>query len=555
MFNTYLALTTGPIYSTMQQARSTRAIWSASYLFSFFMKNVISKFREGEVKRTFLVPYIDPTNERGLFTKTLKCGLFHDRFIFKQENEDDFETLQGIIKAEVISIAKKIATDLTAEEESVVKYLLHYFRNCTLKIEIDEQENPIETIDKILDSLELQPAFNAIESRNYLKDFIELKTSKNDRSFLVEHAFRTELEEGRKDEIRFDSVLEITTSELSETLYSYNKGKYWEVFKENREKKDEQRFADLLSHDCNKGKELFRYHKYLAVLQADGDKLGELIKQLFTAGTGEVAKRFEGLSKALFDFDTKAIDIIESYGGMPVYVGGDDILCLAPLKAKGKNIFTLVEELDDAFRTLVVGRAELKEALAKVDQIPTMTYGISISYYKHPMNEALSEAFHQMRYVAKEKRNAVSFRLLKHSGSHFGAVFRKPKKNADDNEVTLYKNHFLKLLNMPIREWAGKDSGNSFLSSLQYKLNENFGVLEAILHDDVAIDNFFKNNFNENVHHESAFINAVRDAVKQAWKEFDRETMTPSQKKRQTISTVHAMLRYVQFINQKAQDE
>lgn len=549
MRDTYLALTTGPIYETLKLARSTRALWAASYLFSFLMKNVIDKFRD---THTFLVPYV---GDDRLFNEPLECGLFHDRFIFKQNEEDDFGKLKKVVEDEIDAIASGMAADLGADVVNVQNQMRHHLRNCLLKAEVPEDKNPIEVIDGLLDSQELQPMFNPVEQRNHLKDFIELKMSKQQRSFLVNHAFSTLIAVGKNDEVRFESILEITTAELSTPIFISNKGKYWEIFKDNPNKKDKDRFEEMLADTSNHGKELMRHHKYLAVLQADGDHLGQLIQQLFQAGTGDVSKRFEGLSRALFAYDLKAMEVMETYGAMPVYVGGDDILCLAPLRNNGKNIFDLIEQLDNAFRDEVVGAKDLQSALSKVSNRLTMTYGVSISYYKHPMNEALDEAFHQMRNIAKEKRNAVSFRLLKHSGSHFGACFRKPQNPADENEETLYRDHFLKLLGMPLEDGQGHEKAGSFLSSLQYKLKANHGVLDAILHDESAVDQFFINNFNESVHRNSEFIKAVCAAVKQVWKEFDREALPLEEKKKQTIATIHAMLRYVQFIGQKAKDE
>lgn len=549
---TYLSLSTGPIYDSMNQARSTRALWSASYLFSYFMKNVINKLRKENYK--FLVPYIDNND---LFTDPLKCGLFHDRFIFLQKNQEDFIKLQNVVKDEVKSIANLIATDLDENITTVYEYIQNHFRNCLLQIDIGEDENPIELIDKLLDTQELQPQFNQKEDRSYLKEFFELKGVKKRRNFLIREAFAKEILDDDFNKVRFSSIPEITTAEVSIPLLNRNGGKkdYWSIFGHDQKNP----FEALES--CIQTK-LLRYHKYFAVLQADGDHLGKLIAQLFSASIGPVEERFKGLSEALFNFDIAAIKVIEDYGAMSVYVGGDDILCLAPLKCQGKNIFTLVEDLDKVFHKTVIEAPQLADALSKVAQLPTMTYGISISYYKHPMNEALTEAFTQMRVIAKKKRNSVSFKLLKHSGSHFGACFKKPEKSDEENsklsdelkEKTLYKNHFLPMLTFKFADSKGNEKTSNFLSSLQYKLNTNHGVLEAILGKEIAIQAFFDNNFNETIHQNSTFIKAVQESVKQAWKETDYIS-DDSERRKQTIADVHAMLRYVQFINQKANDE
>jgi CRISPR-associated protein Cmr2 len=536
---TYLALTVGPIYNTMQQARSTRALWSASYLFSYLMKMVIAHFKD---THSFIVPYVD---NKELFSNPMKTGLFHDRFIFLQKDEHDFQLLHDAITEEVRRIAQNMASDLGISSEddinTIIAYMNNYLRNSALKMDLKEDENPMEIIDEYLDTLELQPVFNKMESKNYIQQFIESKPENQQRNFLLKQAYTQEILAGKQDEIRFESIIEVTTAELSDPLFRRDKSLYWQIFRSE----EKNVFKELLR--INKDKELMRYHKYLAVLQVDGDYLGKVIKQLFRNDKLKVEKRFEHLSACLFEFDTEADSIIREFGAMPIYVGGDDIMCLAPLKCNGKHIFDLVDNLDNAFIRKVLNSEGLQEALTHVDKSPTLTYGISISYYKHPMNETLKEAHHQLRNVAKKKRNAVSFRLLKHSGSDFGATFNKSGE--------LYRTYFKRMLEFSNESARKDDKTNSFLSSIQYTLMGNHGVLEAILHDDQAINEFFLHNFNESIHNNSLFIETVRDALKQAWKEIENEHIEIELMKKNTIETIHAMLRYIQFINQINGDE
>ena len=52
----YIGLTIGPIAKTLHQARKTREIWGASYLFSYLMKKIIKKLKDKDVK--FVLPYL-----------------------------------------------------------------------------------------------------------------------------------------------------------------------------------------------------------------------------------------------------------------------------------------------------------------------------------------------------------------------------------------------------------------------------------------------------------------------------------------------------------------
>jgi hypothetical protein len=51
----YTALTIGPIYKTLKNAKKTREIWGASYFFSFVIKEIV---KELVGKVTFITPYV-----------------------------------------------------------------------------------------------------------------------------------------------------------------------------------------------------------------------------------------------------------------------------------------------------------------------------------------------------------------------------------------------------------------------------------------------------------------------------------------------------------------
>jgi CRISPR-associated protein Cmr2 len=491
------------------------------------MKRIITKFKD----RTFLVPYVNEADDL-LFTESSKAGLFPDRFIFLRKNEDDCEVLKNTLNDTVEMIASKIASDLEIQNDLQLKrYFQLYFRNYAIEMQLNDSENPLWIINRHLDTLELQPIFNQREEQNHLRDFFEKKTIQSVyRNFLIrEEAYRDELARREVDEVRFDSIPEITTAELSNRIFETDRGKYWKIF---RQENDEKMLDALIAH--NKGIELMRYHKYLAIVHADGDFIGKIIEQLFKQTSLPIQQRFSKFSELLFRFAKNAVGVMTRFSATPVYVGGDDVLCLAPLVCNGKNIFDLCRELDLLFENSILKAPALGEALAKIEQNPSLSFGVSISYYKYPLPEALEESHQQLIAEAKRNRNSLSFQVLKHSGSFFGTTLNKSKD--------VYKVFFPRLLQAQLDR-----NYDSFLSSLQYTLNANHGILEAIVDDADAVRQFFKHNFNESVHTNSQFVETVRDGLLSAY----AETKDP----KAAINMIHALLRYVQFINQKIGDE
>src|SRR5690606_32717211 len=109
--------------------------------------------------------------------------------------------------------------------------------------------------------------------------------------------------------------------------------------------------------------------------------------------------------------------LISSYGGVPVYIGGDDALFFAPVRYGEKDIYMLIDQIDEAFHK------SLTEA--GISNKPSLSVGISIAYYKHPLVENLERSRDKLFGKAKNfqfkngKKNAVACLVQKHSGHQF----------------------------------------------------------------------------------------------------------------------------------------
>ena len=135
----YIALTIGPIYKTLKNAKKPNDLFASSYIFSYIMKNIIKEFKD----RTFITPYI---KDESIFDENSPVGLFHDRFIF-ESIDGDLSKLEMII----INVCNDIASQLGLEHHQVKEYLqIHYFEK-----ELDNSKNPILELTPYLDTKEL----------------------------------------------------------------------------------------------------------------------------------------------------------------------------------------------------------------------------------------------------------------------------------------------------------------------------------------------------------------------------------------------------------------
>jgi CRISPR-associated protein Cmr2 len=135
----YIALTIGPIYKTLKNARKPKELFASSYIFSYTMKNIIKEFKD----RIFITPYI---KDGTIFDENSPVGLFHDRFIF-ESIDGDLSKLEMII----INVCNNIASQLGLELHQVKGYLqINYFEK-----ELDNSKNPILELAPYLDTKEL----------------------------------------------------------------------------------------------------------------------------------------------------------------------------------------------------------------------------------------------------------------------------------------------------------------------------------------------------------------------------------------------------------------
>lgn len=543
--NTYFALTIGPIYKTLAQAQRTREFWGSSYMFSWIMREIIV----GMIKKTtiidedILMPHRDKHNNLQKGT-----GLYHDRMIavIKPDKKDQ-------VLKDFKDTADAVLKQIEAKSGVPLNVLQSYFRLNAVLLDLDEKQNIVETMTNYLDSLELQ---NPIFHDAWEIDWSDAIDNLNGRLFYKD-AF------GNHPDFVFDSIPEISSrglrnandKEYDQLVQTFITDKF--INKRRFPKKIESEIHDKFITQLSGSdllKDAFRnYHKYIAVVHADGDNLGETIRKI-----GDKAEDVKKLSTALFSFASKAVGVVSSYGGTNVYAGGDDLLFFAPIATVNSNekqtIFHLVDDLDVLFKKEVSKNPELTAILA--DPKPTLSWGISISYYKFPLSEAIVSSRKLLFDDAKEfeGKNAVAFKLFKHTGQFFGATFGKGGSD--------YK-YFTSLL---------KDKFNTetdFISSLQYRISENEALLRAIFKTTdypTRIENFFENFFDEEIHsNKKVFVHAVRDMLIQSfndtilphdYKEITEEEQQKAHKKRvkTAIDKTYSALRFIHFLNSKSDE-
>lgn len=523
MNNTYLAITIGPIYETMMLCRKTREFWAASLLISLLSKELCEALKNNGIKEEdFLVPH--PT----IIGHDMKdIGLYLDRIICKVDkfNLQDLEA--NIIKPAFEKLAVLV---LNVEKELTTDVLKSYFKVYAIVQKADESK-PINEISNTLNTLEL---FNiqASDSKNQeiIRRFLENVNTKYDDSNKVdgESDFFLGNYLTKKDfngHIRIPSILEISTAELQKKNPDVLKS----IFNKTIWKKKLEEENVLKEINANIALKVKNYHKYYAILQADGDKLGSFLMN----NNGET---ISNTSADLISWcKENALKEIQDFEALPIYIGGDDVLCFAPLNNGKNNIIELAYQLNKTYCN--------KESTKKANS--TLSISIQMSYYKSPMFESYQSSFPLLREIAKKNNyigkeaNSCSIRMELHSGQPHVFTF---------NFAEEYEQFILPLMEaMKIDE-----NKKSFLTSVMYAIRTNENILNLIYSNDERFNAFFVNNFDEYKEvkkhtPEYKFIDAVKKYLLSLFQIHNSEKLE-NQEIYKATSQLYSAIKIIRFI-------
>lgn len=183
--------------------------------------------------------------------------------------------------------------------------------------------------------------------------------------------------------------------------------------KQFRQARDaQQAFYNALDEQFRKGRlSKTRPSTYYALLQADGDSMGDLIDAVAEQGY----EQHRELSRALSRFakSVRTIVVNDNQGAL-IYSGGDDVLAFLPLH----TVLTCATALKDQFQEA------LKSLASRVDRTPpTLSVGIAIVHQLDSLREARRLASDAEK-LAKQQgdKNALAIIVSKRSGEDYRVV-------------------------------------------------------------------------------------------------------------------------------------
>ncbi len=167
---------------------------------------------------------------------------------------------------------------------------------------------------------------------------------------------------------------------------------------------------------------------YLAILVADGDKMGAAISALSSP------EKHREFSMALAGFADEAKKIVNDHNGVLVYAGGDDVLAFLPVD----KCLQCARELYDKFGE------SLNHYKNEEGTPPTLSVGIAIGHFMENLEDLLGYGRAAEKAAKEPDRDGLAVHLHKRGG----APIRMRGRWSDNPDVRLAK--FAELMNKGI---------------------------------------------------------------------------------------------------------
>ncbi len=559
----YIGITIGPIYETISIAKKPASMWLASYMFSYVGKLLCDKIVSDPKVST--KDLISPHYEKSSLENGI--GSYSDRIVLqiadnkRATSNEILRTINSKIIPEVKEeIAKKVALKKSdgKKDTELEEYIESFIDIKAVQFQ-SSKKDAIGASAERLDTLELK------------KEYLSL----NKTSQIIRNNGK-DTGEGNKDikkiSVAFgidDNLWQLTKDESSEG-------------KAVRNLKNVHDIAAIGSDGSADKKKIGRY---FAVLQADGDNMGRLLKnELIDGNIGD-------LSKALLEFSNEAPGIIGEFGGVTIYCGGDDILALVPVYNTDKNetILDLTDELSVLFldkmknsvgiiakKAAKKGKHELEDEITNKKFVyPTLSFGAAVVYHKFPLYEAFNESYQMLSKVkdegVTENKDGLGISLIKHSGKQQKFIIEGISKQPAPNQDLLPYN-FSGTLNKLIRLARNEEDEERYINGALHTMLRYENLLEFAAEDTKKIDNVFKNIFDEAHHKEpdgagefktqydlicELYKNVSKgvQVIEKDSKDKDAQENDAQEKKLKSVKKLAYLLRFVRFFAENASEE
>jgi CRISPR-associated protein Cmr2 len=511
----YGGITIGPIITTLTTAKKERELWFSSYMFSWLMENFSSKLKEEGYN------IVLPTSSEPFRNKAI--GIYPDRLVFTINNDPQesspeiqtvFEKIQTIyndfLQNNLYHIYEEISADsstvsfIETQKDRVINIIRDYLQ---VKWFVTKEELTLMQIISYLDIAEHSTVTKNLVSEfpcdrcRILPSTLKVKDIDNKELFLCPICairFGAQYSKTASDKTgidmnnHFPSLVEISAAEIKTRINN----------------KNDYEISDILEKESE-------YLSYFAVLCIDLDYCSKYLKTIKND-----PDKLKNFSLYLENFLKKTTEHISKFCGRTIYAGGDDLLALIPIKNDTDTLLNLICDISEEFEKEVIGLNKLPNSQL------SFSAGISVQYYKHPLNDALVTANNALFKKAKsiDGKYSMCMTIRKHSGATF--EFKSKIDDLSDYSSLLTD-----------------QSMGLFLQEGFYQKLANLAPQFAKISSN-RIDYLIDNYFNESCHKsKKEQFNILKDLIKKDW-----DILTEPDQKINKIMNIVNLLRFAKLL-------
>lgn len=451
----YTGITIGPVYETMELTNKLDQLWLSSYMFSKF-----SYLLQEELENYKIITPNMGSNKEILLQECFNngVGMFDDRIIVEGEI-DNFDVRKQ-------NACRKLAKDFVdvcgLDENSAYEVLCQYIQTGIVVKDIEEDKNVVLEFDNDL----------------ALADF---------KRHIVDNSLVIELNKLKK-------------------IFSSNDHKNARKIKNIFVNKEdyEQHIYKVLGEGIDRRD---KYNNYYVCLNSDGDRFSKYLCRI------SKHEDIQAFSENCFLFAKETASLVKEYGGVSVYQGGDDVLCILPLiiKEENKNIFDFIEKyivtFNKYFDKYNVGLND--------DEKITLSAALEIRYFKSPLYEAVVDARNDLYDIKASGRDTILFNLIKHSGQTSRFVIKNVHKKLANNEL----NNIFKKSSIYINKSEDESVPVKSIKTNIRKYNDliNFALIKDIDNNTSLLTNLFSNIYSDCSHETKQMVPFVENIIKTSY--------------------------------------
>lgn len=352
----YTGITIGPVYETMELTNKLDELWLGSYMFSKF-----SYLLQEELKDYSIITPNMGDKKDSLIQECFNngIGMFDDRIIV----EGEIDNLDLLKQNACRTLAKDFDGVSGLNQDSAYEVLYQYIQTGIVVKDIEDDKNVVLEFD------------NDLAKADFNRHIV-------DNKLVVElNKFKRIFSSNSHDNARKIKNIFVKREDYNQYIY------------------------DILGGSVNRRE---KYNNYYVCLNSDGDRFS---KYLCRISKSEDIQEF---SCNCFLYAKEVASLVRNYGGVSVYQGGDDVLCILPLilKEGNKNIFEFLEEYIVLFDKYF---NKYNEGLNDDEKI-TLSAALEVRYYKSPLYEAVVDARNDLHEIKDNGRDGLIINFVKHSG-------------------------------------------------------------------------------------------------------------------------------------------